>query len=290
MNGSKRVKPKKTGGFEMQNALTSEIVSGISKHEIVGQVYITTDYSVFKLRPDNRVVKDNIKLRESVKRVGILAPVIVNEKFEIIDGQGRFIYGRKIKIPIPYIVQRGYEKTEIIELNTSANKWDLVDFIKTHADDGIEEYERLQDLVNNYSIVAPGILCILGQNKTDTNRPLDDVRSGQFKFVNYEFLVLFLDFYKELMEKTTIPNTGALVKALYTLYKLEKFDVDRIFDKSAKIAKELQGINQQGVAQQALLKCYNERLRDSKNNAIKYHINSRGNVVFMEENIKHDIA
>jgi hypothetical protein len=272
----------------MQNLLKNCNKQDIGAHDIVGQIYETTDYDVFRFRPDNRRIKETIILRESLKRVGILSPVIVNEKMEIIDGQGRVTLAIKLKLPVPYIINRGFCKREIIELNTSGNKWDIVDFIETYAMEGQEEYEKMLLLLDRYN-VPPSILVGLAFNTTDGARPMDKTRNRQLRFVNYDFLVTFLDFYEELTTDTIIKPSAPLASSLYTLYRLEKFNPDRMFQRSGDVAMRINGMSKQGPITEAILQSYNERLRGERGNAINYRKNAKGNIEFVGEKVKAEI-
>ena len=56
------------------------------------KIYETTSYSQFKTMEGNRAVKDGRvnKIVESINKIGyVLSPILVNEKMEVIDGQGR---------------------------------------------------------------------------------------------------------------------------------------------------------------------------------------------------------
>lgn len=59
---------------------------------IFAQVYEEKDYSKFKRLENNRDVTESRKekLKASIASGEILNPIIVNEKMEIIDGQGRY--------------------------------------------------------------------------------------------------------------------------------------------------------------------------------------------------------
>ena len=60
-------------------------------HGIIGHIYETTDYGKFKVLCGNRFVDHSDMIVESIKSVGLLnSPIIVNDKYEIIDGQNRF--------------------------------------------------------------------------------------------------------------------------------------------------------------------------------------------------------
>lgn len=250
------------------------------RFNIVNQVYETTDYEIFTYKRDNRQVKENLKLKEEIRAVGILIPVLVNEKYEVIDGQHRVEIARNLKKKVPFIVMIGAGKKEIISINTTSKQWALGDFISSYAEEGIEEYEKMKKLLDDYDVPV-GTLCSLAFNSTDSTRPTNKIRAGQLKFTNYEFLVSFLEFYQELVDKTVLENNSSLPKSLYTLYRLKKFEPNRILDKSGLIAEKLRGVTQQGMTTQIILECYNQRLRSD--NEIRYHKNAKGNIEFFEE-------
>lgn len=254
---------------------------------VANQVYETTNYDVFKLKKDNRLIKENLKLKEEIKSIGILVPILVNENFEVIDGQHRLEIAKKVKKKVPFIVIKGAGKKEIISINTTSKQWSLEDYIFSYAEEGLEEYQKMKRLLETYPITI-GTLCGLAFNTSDTGRALHKVKSGQLKFINYDFLVSFLEFYRDLMKNTVIPNNGTFPKSLYNMFRLKKFDQNRIFDKAGLIADKLKGITSQGPTTQILLECYNSRLRNGSENEIRYHVNGRGNVEFFED-IKNEI-
>lgn len=249
---------------------------------IKNQVHETMDYDAFRFKRDNRKIKENQKLKEEIRAFGILVPIIVNEKYEIIDGQNRFDNARKLKMPIPFIVVPGAGKKEMISINTTSKQWTIHDFINSYADEGIEEYETMQSLLKKYEVNV-STLCALAFNTTDTARPVTKVREGRLKFVNLKFLVSFLDFYQELIENTALENNASLPKSLYILYRLKKFEPNRIFDKSGLIAERLRGIAQLGMTTQVILDCYNMRLKTGSASEIRFHKGSNGNTVFYED-------
>lgn len=57
--------------------------------QVVGQVCQTNDYSLFKTLKGNRNINQAhlYRLTKSIKEKYLLSPIVVNEHFEIIDGQ-----------------------------------------------------------------------------------------------------------------------------------------------------------------------------------------------------------
>ena len=75
----------------------------MAKDKTVGHIFETTDYDIFKRLEGNRadIERRAKKVIKSIKAVGqIKAPIIVNERFEIIDGQARAEAFRRLGLPI----------------------------------------------------------------------------------------------------------------------------------------------------------------------------------------------
>ena len=78
--------------------------------EKINTVNRTTDYSLFKRLEGNRnVLEIRVKrITASIKKVGwIQNPVIVNEKMEVIEGQGRLEALKRLGMPVDYIIVPG---------------------------------------------------------------------------------------------------------------------------------------------------------------------------------------
>lgn len=119
--------------------------------KIVGQIYETYDYGKFKRLEGNREVKNFTRVLDSINTVGvILNPVLVNEKFEIIDGQHRFEALKSMGLPVYYIMQEGIGRKECTYLNIGQTNWTTTDFINKYASEGIQDYKYLQMLLSEY--------------------------------------------------------------------------------------------------------------------------------------------
>ena len=71
-------------------------------------VKFTRDYSRFKKVVGNRDVKSYKRVLESIKNVGYIPnPIIVNENYEVIDGQHRLQACEELGISIAYIMIPG---------------------------------------------------------------------------------------------------------------------------------------------------------------------------------------
>lgn len=113
--------------------------------KVVGNIYEETDYSKFKKLPDNRDVLSGRlnKLMASFSIRQILNPIIVNEKMQIIDGQGRYETLKKLGKPIQYIVAKGANSDDCKRMNRYNTKWSSLDFAKSYASSGNQNYINL---------------------------------------------------------------------------------------------------------------------------------------------------
>ena len=115
------------------------------------EIYETTDYSMFKRLVGNREVKNYKKIEESIKARGyVLNPLIVNEKYEVIDGQNRLKALSNLGMPVHYYVVEGLGIDDARALNLNGTNWKPITYVKSYAESGLEPYQRLVALLDEY--------------------------------------------------------------------------------------------------------------------------------------------
>lgn len=109
---------------------------------VIGQIYEEDNYDAFVRLADNRdVLGARInKLIASISEHYILNPIIVNEKMEIIDGQGRYEACKALGKPIHYIIAAGANSADCRRMNKYNTKWTSLDFAKSYAKSGVSAY------------------------------------------------------------------------------------------------------------------------------------------------------
>lgn len=123
----------------------------MGKDNVAGQIYVTDDYEKFKRLDGNRDVKNLKRILDSINTVGyVLSPILVNEKFEIIDGQHRLEALKKLGLPVYYIIQPGIGEEECKHLNTGQTNWTTADYISNGAEKGVPDYLRLASLLSEF--------------------------------------------------------------------------------------------------------------------------------------------
>ena len=121
------------------------------------EILTTTDYEQFHRLSGNRSVTQNRvnKIINSIQLVGyITSPIIVNEKMEVVDGQGRLAALEQLKLPVEYIVVPGIGIKECISMNIDQTNWTLMDYIESYAEQGYDSYCKLLNLIKLYPDIS----------------------------------------------------------------------------------------------------------------------------------------
>jgi len=135
-------------------------VKGHIYYETNRKIYTTMDYDLFKKLQGNRTVEQVriIKIIHSLEKIGWMpAVVIVNEKFEVIDGQGRVESLKALNLPVEFVIAEGATIEDCTEMNINSTNWKLIDYIYRFAEDessiNHSSYKKLAKLMELYPTV-----------------------------------------------------------------------------------------------------------------------------------------
>lgn len=158
--------------------------------ERVAVVYKTKDLQKFKLLLNNREVtqKRVDRIIQSIKENGyIYSPMIVNEKYEVIDGQGRLQAAINLGLHVYYTIGKGMGIKECRAMNQTNSNWQLHDFIYSYSQDGIIDYINIKNLVKEFgnALGNSTIYAITaGSYKSKGGNYQAKIKSGELKFDN----------------------------------------------------------------------------------------------------------
>ena len=203
--------------------------------EKIYNVYVTKDYSIFKRLVGNRDIPESriSKIVESIQTIGwIHNPIIVNEKMEVIDGQGRLTALQRLKMPVEYIIAEGAGNKECVYMNMNMVNWKLPDFIKSYAEQGNENYQRLLSLMEKYADGNLNIIftAIYRISKAKTR----EIKSGilQLTEEQYEAAIPRLEYIKPILEeiddKKLPGSVTTLMQTLIYYYDYPEVDKERL--------------------------------------------------------------
>jgi hypothetical protein len=150
------------------------------------QVHTTTDYFLFRPIDGNR--NKNLlhinRLKKSMSENYLFTVIIVNEKYEIIDGQHRFEVIQELKLPLNYIICKGYGLNEVHILNQNSKTWNSDDYLDGYCRLGYSDYLRYAEFKKKYGFGHIECMTILSGHMRNGDKT-KEFHNGQFKIVNY---------------------------------------------------------------------------------------------------------
>lgn len=220
------------------------------KFHVHAEVLRTVDYDMFTLLRGNRNTNPaHLKrLEMSFQRNYLFSPILVNERYEIIDGQHRYIICRKLNLPLYYIVVHGYGLNEVQILNTNTVNWKKIDYLSSYCDMKYPEYLKFRHFMNLY----PGFNLTSVENllklnvgtpssyspdlKSETNKAgnyrIKTFEEGEFVCRDFDNSCKYADQILE-MEKynSTVVYRTSFVSTMIRLFKNENYDHDSFLAK-----------------------------------------------------------
>lgn len=160
----------------------------------VNQIYRTTEYKMFKRIPGNRVINESKvkQLEKSMRKGGWLQTkmIIVNEMFQIIDGQHRFLAAEMTGTPILYIIVPGTGLREVIKSNQGSSNWTIKDHIPSQVAMGNRSFILLDKLMNEFPELTLSI-CQNMLTQSNKNPTREQVENGTWEIGDYNTAVLW---------------------------------------------------------------------------------------------------
>ena len=158
-----------------------EIVEGL-------QVQKTYNYSYFNKLDGNRTVTKAAysKLLKSIQKKSLKIPIIVNEKYEIIDGQTRFKCWKELEKPIYFIMVDGYGLEDCGIANTNIKTWNIDDFANCYSTLGDKNFKIYLEFREKYKFEPYASISMLKGQINGNGHNFDYFREGYFKINSYK--------------------------------------------------------------------------------------------------------
>lgn len=200
----------------------------------VNEVYQTKDYSKFKFREDNRETNHNHvkKLSNSMKERGWITGsyVVVNSKYEVIDGQHRVKAATIAGVPINYTMERKSDFDTIRTLNCNQKNWLLQDHIHGFVTDGNPHYVKLDNFMKEFPELKITECMMLCKNSY-TGVPRGTFESGNFTTKDMKKAKVWGENVMSLKPFFKFFNRGIFVRALVVALNKEGFEFDEFLHK-----------------------------------------------------------
>ena len=229
----------------------------------------TSDYEKFKRLEGNRkVARERVKkIRKSIEKVGYIPnPIIVNEKYEVIDGQGRLQALKELEKPVFYIVVPNIGMAECISMNIDMTNWTLMDYIESYAEKGKESYVYLLKLIREYAnCFRVKVITNVITGKGDS--PNNAIKTGAWECTEEDYnrarqVLHFLMQFREPIERIK-GNKEYYYMALTFCYEDPEVDNKRLLEKVMQQQSTLQSVVNIQMALQEIERVYNHRIRSN---------------------------
>jgi hypothetical protein len=202
------------------------------------KIYSSSDYSKFKLLKNNRVVSqahvEKLKSDESFSRKIHTCPIVVDARFNVIDGQHRLKAASELKIPIYYIMDEMAEPDDIRIRNVNSKQWGDADYLKHYVDSGSKSYVILKRVIDNnqtnLTCLKAVLTIMLGLDWSEVNNRF---REGKLKVEKCEddlssFMEAYINFVKRAQETKGKNSVAPILTKFWVQALTHLFMFDRI--------------------------------------------------------------
>lgn len=223
-------------------------------------IFWTDEYDAFKFYDLNRDIDNNYvsnKIKKSLLEQGWLPqfPMVVDEDFNIMDGQHRFLAAKELKIKIPVKIAQGFTDEQMIAINNATKRWSDKDFIAYKAKKGDVAARKLVTLCNRYNFTARSAMRVVG---IYTRTSLKESILNDFDFNRAEKIAQqIIEILEILKEKGT-----KSIEALATFTKHPDYDHERFINKLSSQQDRIHHCNTIGAFIEMFENIYNYNSRN----------------------------
>ncbi len=209
-------------------------------------IYSTEDYKRFKFIDGNRFISEKkveriIKLIENGLDILKYAPIIVDNDFNIIDGQHRYHVSLKLQRSIHYIIAPEKKIIEIAKINTATDKWKLTDFLDSYVTTMNPDYMEIEQFMEKYDLPLGCVITLLACGVgRDGGGTLEKFKNGYFKVKKrdeaYHIISLLMDYKKY----TELYKQRSFITAISKLSMHENYDHKKMMEKLEQSKVEIE--------------------------------------------------
>ncbi len=237
------------------------------------KIYVTDELDRFKFIPENRDIKAPIRtkwLEYCLMKLNLLKimPIVINQDWEVTDGQRRLTVARKLKLPIYFIKSNLITEENLMLANTGSENWDVHDYISYFAKRGNNHYILLQKFCKNYHVPPSTAVMFSGKlfggaHKTDT------IKQGHFKWYNYSAATKGIEKILEFGKYVDFAKKKSFIEAMIQIMRHKKFSYRRMTDKFIKYSYKMRNCASNNDFTAMLEEFYNKGL--SPENKLRFY-------------------
>lgn len=231
--------------------------------QVVGKIYSTVNYDMFKLRKDNRDIKEfNVSLKmESIVSMGQITSILIDPDGYVIDGQNRLEACKRLGIPVKYeVIEKSISTTDIAEIQNTSVKWNTGDYLKSFSADNNPDYLLYAKFKKSFPEISHSIAVMLLRNDIHRNKEHErSFHEGTFKVADYQKAVRIASRLRELSQFYKGTSKRGFALAFTKMSEHQEFDYDRLLRKMPKRCKDIMDFSRQEDYLTTLENIYNWR-------------------------------
>lgn len=196
-------------------------------------VATTTEYDVFKRLPGNRSV-DPLHVANLVKAMEeeyIFSPILVNQEFEVLDGQHRLEAHKRLGLPVPFFWGEVGDLSTVQRMNNSQKGWTNDDYANSYIEKGIQDYVTYKWFKDSFKM--PHMICVILLNGGEQRGLSKLFKGGEFKVKNLELAKQKAAVLSTLSKYFTHWKDAGFLRALTTAMNKKGFDIQQFIHKVA---------------------------------------------------------
>ena len=246
-------------------------LNGLKPTGTVSTVLYETDYSKFTLLEQNRTIDDRAvnDLVVSIKKKGQLQPLIINDIYQVIDGQHRLKACEILGVPVSYLISNKATIKDVVLINNTQRSWKMLDYLKTFSHkshSNYEEYVKIKAFIEQHGLIFGIALDLLsagsygkgGRDSWGGNA----FKAGTFKIKNLEQAQRWAG---QLMKiKAFAPHLVRILKfciGFRKVQKLDSFSLNTCYEQIEKNIRKFDRCLNQEDWDEAMVRAYNYNLR-----------------------------
>jgi len=235
----------------------------MKNNRVVNTVHKTSEYDMFKdIFGNRKITKSHItNIKQSFSEKQIEAPIIVNEKYEVIEGQHRFRSCKQLNLPIYYIMLEGLELEDVQRLNANSKNWNLSDHCHSFCVRGFKEYIIYRDFKAEFGFNENETIAMLeGVSDKNKTRPLwAKFKSGKFRVANLKRSTENASRIIEVKQYYDGYRKRCFVFAMLTCFEADSWDHSVFMEKLSKQSGRLTDQVHEDDYMRVIQKIYNYR-------------------------------
>jgi len=243
--------------------------------QVINKIYRakTDDYDQFKIIRTNRDInKRHIrKLKESFDKQYIESPILVNEKYEIVDGQHRFTAACEKGLPIYYCMIPGLEMKQAIIMNITNKNWEHNDYAEHYLKQNFPDYKKYdlfkREFGGNSGFKHSSLLMLLAGHDKDLGLLNSLFREGCIEIGDFNHARTLAKDIRKCMDIYDGWNNQVFVRCMIHLLRYNEYDHKRFITKLKQRPTELiRDLQLAGTQPKRVIRCiediYNYKSRN----------------------------